>query len=163
MYKLCNTQNFFFLYLLFFNVISMYSMQEKPESMDLNCTPHQLLSDTVAAYIPERHVDALAKSSPLRESVLVFPKIYNEQKDNDDALIFINYVIEVLNALPREQVITHNYKSKSVYDCRKLCEVLKKGCPTCPSGLEKRDKKKHKQNKVIPPVASSPEISNNKH
>lgn len=154
-----NIQKFFFLYLILSIAFPAYSML-RLELMDLQSTPYEFTRDRVAAYTLDKHISALSKSSSYNKSVVVFPKIYYEQKNDNNTLIFVNYVLEVLQALPQEQSFRIREENKAVYDCRQLCEILKSNCSICHSCIEKKDKKKQNRNKVTS-ASSSPTVSNN--
>lgn len=158
--KLCIIQKSFFLYLILFITFPSYSMF-RFELMSLKNAPYESAKDIVAAYTPDKHISALSRSSSHTKSVLVFPEVYYEQKNDHKVLIFVNYVLEILQALPQEQSFKIRGENQAVYDCRKLCEILKSNCSICHSCIERKDKKKQARNKTASSVSSSPSVSNN--
>jgi hypothetical protein len=155
--KFYNMAKFLFLYLLCLINLPIFAMLDKLYLLNIQRTPFSVDGDVVAAYNPEQHLSALAKTESLTKSIFVFPKIYYEQKDSEEAVLFINYVFEILQALPQEQNFTIYRESRSIYDYRKLCKALGKRS-ICTSCIEKKAKKEQK--KIKQPAPSSPAESN---
>lgn len=130
-------------------------MLENFKEIELNSTPHSFTGEKVAAYMPEKHISTLPKSLSRYKSAFIFPKEYLDENN----LMLVNFVLQVLRALPHEQYFNIYKEDYLVYDCRQLCKILKEHS-LCSSCIEKKAKKQQKKVQPVSPTATSNDLRN---